>query len=102
MVIVAMSALVLAGCDNPAGGDDGSINNFAGTSWRRDAGGSFYETIDFSSSTWSFTGPGGYTYGTYTYSGNTVTIVSSKDPINTSGTISGDTLYIFGYFFTKQ
>jgi hypothetical protein len=65
--------------------DDGNdVNRFAGTDWTMDSDGSH---LVFSNSTWEWTGlemmsgENLYSYnfeGTYTYSGNTATLISTR------------------------
>jgi hypothetical protein len=93
--------LVLTGCDTPTdGGSNTETITLAGTSWRATLSGGGWEILSFSDSTWSASNSNGNSEGgTYTRSGNTVQLYHGSSTSYSSygsGTISGNTLTIFG------
>ena len=84
--------LVLAGC-NPDPGDGG--NPFVGTWTGYDPTLNVISRVIVDNSTWTLSWPGNPQYGvqtgTYTYSGNTITLFQSGVAMGT-GTVSGNTV----------
>ncbi|MDR0719152.1 MAG: hypothetical protein LBF78_05905 [Treponema sp.] len=110
IVVGAVIAWALAGCDNimgsgsggsGSGNGSGSSSSLTGTSWRATRG-TWTETVYFSSSTWSASGTDGYSSGTYTRSGNTVNFKLTGTSASFTGTISGNTLYVLNNQYIKQ
>ena len=81
-----------------------------GTTWRyTDEGGIIVLTFSGTNFIWSQTATEGQTSmgtysktGTYSVSGNNVTLTPSDDSATLTLTSSGDTLTLNGYIFTKQ
>ena len=95
-------ALVLAGCDNPTRG--GNATTLTGTIWDHETPEGETITITFSSNNnVTYTYPEGSLYGTYTLSGNTVTMIlqDGGQSYTMTGIISGNTMTVnLPYVFT--
>ena len=95
MVCLALMALALASCDTVIG--QSGANPFMGTWLGYDWDGDRIR-VEVDNSTWIMTYPGypqwGYNSGTYTVSGNAVTLIDPHGYALGSGTVSGNSATI--------
>ena len=92
LVIVLVFGMVVVGCDN--GSTDS--NSFVGT-WIGTDGDGDPVTLVCTTTNWTASFYDGTETGTYTYSGNTATIIQGSEVIGTA-ILSGNTLIVTGSY----
>jgi len=106
IVMVALIGFTMAACNNDP--DDGGKDALDGTTWRssntNDEGTTITIDIIFSSQNFTLKTESYSLTGTYSISGNTVTlnVIMNGQTDARTGTLSGNTLTIQGQVFTKQ
>jgi hypothetical protein len=102
LVMVLAFGMMVVGCDDDP--ESGGKDALDGTTWKGAYGG-YNITLKFNSPNYTLTNSQGGASetenGTYTISGDTVTL-TKKSGSSTTGTFSGNTLTVQGVTLTKQ